>query len=166
MNQLKNDEIRKAVREQYGKVAVAGSSGCGCSSGLCSDESVPDSNEISKILGYSNTELTKVPDGANMGLGCGNPQAIASINKSETVLDLGSGGGFDSFLAALQVGSSGLVIGVDMTPSMVSKSRENADKSSYSNVDFRLGEIENLSGKVVRLLPWANYNCKELFIQK
>ncbi|MCD6397704.1 MAG: arsenite methyltransferase [Spirochaetaceae bacterium] len=144
MKKTSNDAIRNAVREQYGKVAVSENSECGCSTDSCCDESISNSNVISKVLGYSETELNKVPDGANMGLGCGNPQAIASINKGETVLDLGSGGGFDSFLAAKQVGSSGMVIGVDMTPSMVTKARENTEKTNYSNVDFRLGEIENL----------------------
>ncbi|MDA3940453.1 MAG: arsenite methyltransferase [Spirochaetia bacterium] len=174
MNKTSNDEIRKAVRNQYGKVAVAGSSGCGGSSGSCCDESIPDSNEIAMVLGYSDKEVTEVPDGANMGLGCGNPQAIASIKNGETVLDLGAGGGFDSFLAAKQVGSSGLVIGVDMTSSMVSKARENAEKSSYNNVDFRLGEIENLpvadntvdviiSNCVINLSPEKDKVFKEAF---
>ncbi len=144
MNKTSNDKIRIAVREQYRIVADAGSSGCGCSSNSCCNESIQESRAISRILGYSDTELTEVPEGANMGLGCGNPQAIASIEAGETVLDLGSGGGFDSFLAAKQTGASGKVIGVDITPSMVTKARENAEKSNYSNVDFRLGEIENL----------------------
>jgi ubiquinone/menaquinone biosynthesis C-methylase UbiE len=95
-------------------------------------------------MGYSDDELTSVPEGANMGLGCGNPQAIAALKPGETVLDLGSGAGFDSFLAARQVGEGGKVIGVDMTPDMISKARENARKGSYDNVQFRLGEIEHL----------------------
>jgi len=95
-------------------------------------------------MGYSIEELASVPEGANMGLGCGNPQAIAALRSGETVLDLGSGAGFDCFLAARQVGSTGKVIGVDMTPDMISKARENARKGSYSNVEFRLGEIEHL----------------------
>lgn len=174
MDKSSNDEIRNAVREQYGKVAVSEISGCGCSTDSCCDESISDSKAISKVLGYTNSELTEVPDGANMGLGCGNPQAIASIEKGETVLDLGSGGGFDSFLAAKQVGSSGLVIGVDMTASMVSKARGNAKKSRYSNVDFRLGEIENLpvadnvvdviiSNCVINLSPEKDKVFKEAF---
>jgi len=99
---------------------------------------------LSQALGYSTDETSAVPEGANMGLGCGNPQAIANLKAGETVLDLGSGGGFDCFLAAKQVGDSGQVIGVDMTPAMVSKARANAEKGGYRNVEFRLGEIENL----------------------
>jgi SAM-dependent methyltransferase len=95
-------------------------------------------------MGYSAAETASVPDGANMGLGCGNPQAIAALKAGETVLDLGSGGGFDCFLAARQIGDTGHVIGVDMTPTMVSKARANAEKGGYRNVEFRLGEIENL----------------------
>ncbi len=174
MNKVSNDEIRNAVRNQYGKVAVSESSGCGCSTDSCCNESISDSKEISKVLGYSDSELNKVPDGANMGLGCGNPQAIASIGEGETVLDLGSGAGFDSFLAAKQTGDTGKVIGVDMTPSMITKARENAEKSNYSNVDFRLGEIENLpvadnivdviiSNCVINLSPEKEKVFKEAF---
>ncbi len=174
MKKTSNDAIRNAVRDQYGKVAEAGSSGCGCSTDSCCNESVSDSKIISKVLGYTDTELNKVPDGANMGLGCGNPQAIASIGKGETVLDLGSGGGFDSFLAAKQTGNKGKVIGVDMTPSMITRARENAEQSNYSNVDFRLGEIENLpvadnsvdviiSNCVINLSPEKEKVFKEAF---
>jgi len=144
MTQLTNDSIRKAVREQYGKVAESGNSGCGCSATSCCDESGTDAKTASMELGYSNTDVNHVPEGANMGLGCGNPRAIASLKAGETVLDLGSGGGFDCFLAVNEVGKSGTVIGVDMTPEMVSKARANADKAGHNNVDFRLGEIENL----------------------
>lgn len=144
MSQLANDNIRKAVREQYGKVAESGNSGCGCSATSCCDESGSDAKAASMELGYSNLDVNQVPDGANMGLGCGNPKAIASLQSGETVLDLGSGGGFDCFLAVQEVGESGTVIGVDMTPKMVSKARANAEKAGYTNVDFRLGEIENL----------------------
>ncbi len=144
MEQLGNDNIRKAVREQYGKVAELDNSGCGCSASSCCDTSGSDSKAASMELGYSSTDVNQVPDGANMGLGCGNPKAIASLKSGETVLDLGSGGGFDCFLAVKEVGESGQVIGVDMTAEMVSKSRANADKAGYPNVDFRLGEIENL----------------------
>ena len=144
MTQLANDNIRKAVREQYGKVAESGDSGCGGPATSCCDESGSDAKATSMDLGYSNTDVNEVPDGANMGLGCGNPKAIASLKPGETVLDLGSGGGFDCFLAVREVGESGQVIGVDMTPEMVSKARKNADNAGYGNVDLRLGEIENL----------------------
>ncbi len=139
MSAVKHDEIRQAVREQYGKVAQNRDHlGGGCCGGPV------DSNAISQNLGYSAEQVGIVPEGANMGLGCGNPQAIAAIKQNETVLDLGSGGGFDCFLASQQVGSGGKVIGVDMTPDMVSKARTNADKGQYANVEFRLGEIESL----------------------
>jgi arsenite methyltransferase len=145
MDKQKNDEIRSAVRENYGNVAVAGRAGCGCSSSSCcgAPNEVTAAN-ISLGLGYSGEDVTAVPEGANMGLGCGNPQAIASLRAGETVLDLGSGGGFDCFLAARAVGDTGRVIGVDMTPEMVSKARRNAEKGGFGNVDFRLGELENL----------------------
>ena len=100
--------------------------------------------EISQKMGYSVEELQSIPNGANMGLGCGNPQAIADLKEGETVLDLGSGGGFDCFLASPKVGSTGTVIGVDMTSEMLSKARSNAEKNHFNNVEFRLGEIENL----------------------
>ena len=144
MTQVANDNIRKAVREQYGKVAKSENSGSGCSAISCCDESGSDAKATSMELGYSKSDVNQVPEGANMGLGCGNPKAIALLQSGETVLDLGSGGGFDAFLAIQEVGESGAVIGVDMTPEMVSKARANAEKSGYSNVDFRLGEIENL----------------------
>ena len=144
MTHLAHDNIRKAVREQYGKVAESGDSGCGRSATSCCDESRSDAKITSMAVGYSNEEVGEVPDGANMGLGCGNPQAIASLKIGETVLDLGSGGGFDCFLAVKQVGESGHVIGVDMTSEMVSKARSNAGKTDHENVEFRLGEIENL----------------------
>ena len=144
MTQLSNDNIRKAVREQYGKVAESGNSGCGCSATSCCDETETDAKATSIELGYSNSDVNLVPEGANMGLGCGNPKAIASLQPGETVLDLGSGGGFDCFLAVQEVKGSGTVIGVDMTAEMVSKARANAEKFGYANVDFRLGEIENL----------------------
>jgi SAM-dependent methyltransferase len=144
MTQLANDNIRKAVREQYGKVAESENSGCGCSATSCCDETGSDAKATSMELGYSSSDVNLVPEGANMGLGCGNPKAIASLQSGETVLDLGSGGGFDAFLAVQEVGESGAVIGVDMTPEMVSKARANTEKVGYTNVDFRLGEIENL----------------------
>jgi len=144
MTQLANDSIRKAVREQYGKVAESGATGCAPSATACCDDSGADAKTASLELGYSSTDVVQVPDGANMGLGCGNPRAIASLKLGETVLDLGSGGGFDCFLAVREVGELGNVIGVDMTPEMVSKARANAEKAGYENVEFRLGEIESL----------------------
>ena len=145
MDKRKNDEIRSAVRENYGKVAASGSAGCGCSpSSCCGTPNDVTAADISLGLGYSSEDVAAVPEGADMGLGCGNPQAIASLQPGETVLDLGSGGGFDCFLAARAVGNKGHVIGVDMTPEMITKSRRNAEKAGLGNVDFRLGELENL----------------------
>ncbi len=141
MSATKHDEVRRAVRQQYGQSAENNS--CGCSPSCCG-ASPTEADALSKAVGYSVDETGAVPEGANLGLGCGNPQAIAALKAGETVLDLGSGAGFDCFLAARQVGDHGRVIGVDMTPAMVSKARENAEKGSYRNVEFRLGEIENL----------------------
>lgn len=145
MDKCKNDEIRSAVRENYGKVAASGKTGCGCSpASCCGTPNEITAADISLGLGYSGEDVTAVPEEANMGLGCGNPQAIASLQPGETVLDLGSGGGFDCFLAAQAVGDKGLVIGVDMTPEMITKSRRNAEKADIENVNFRLGELEYL----------------------
>lgn len=136
-------DVKKAVRESYARIAEQGSSCCcGTSSSCCG--STDAVQEISKGIGYSDDELAAVPEGANLGLGCGNPIALASLQECETVLDLGSGAGFDCFLAANKVGEKGKVIGVDMTPEMLAKARENALKGDYKNVEFRLGEIENL----------------------
>ena len=147
MNPKQADEIRQNVRKSYSEVAQSSNSGddCGNSSSCCgvaSDDAIQ--TLVSTRMGYSEDDLASVPKGADMGLGCGNPRAIAGIQQGETVLDLGSGGGFDCFLAASETGETGKVIGVDMTPSMISKSRENADKGKYNQVEFRLGEIENL----------------------
>ncbi|MGQ0793960.1 MAG: arsenite methyltransferase [Deltaproteobacteria bacterium] len=144
MNKLNQDEIKQAVRESYARVAVKSDDGCGCAPSCCSRESTPGADEASKALGYSSWEIESVPQGSNLGLGCGNPQAIAALKAGEKVLDLGSGAGFDCFLASAQVGALGGVIGVDMTPEMVSKARGNARVGGYLNVEFRLGEIENL----------------------
>lgn len=133
------EKIRRAVRDRYGSVAKATENACGCSSSSCCSQT-----DVSTALGYSPGQLMGVPEGANMGLGCGNPHAIASLKEGETVLDLGSGGGFDCFLAARAVGETGRVIGVDMTPEMVSKARRNAASAGVTNIEFRLGEIENL----------------------
>ena len=144
MDALKNDEIRQAVRQRYGRVAERSETGCGCDPTCGNDASTASSESLSQGLGYTAEDVGSVPQGANMGLGCGNPQAIAALKPGEIVLDLGSGGGFDCFLAARQVGVTGRVIGVDMTPEMISKARANMEKGGYSNVEFRLGEIENL----------------------
>ncbi len=133
------EEIRQAVRDKYGSVAQATDTGCGCSTSSCCNP-----GDVSVALGYSPEQLTAAPEGANMGLGCGNPHAIASLKEGETVLDLGSGGGFDCFLAAQAVGETGRVIGVDVTPEMVSKARQNVASVGFKNIEFRLGEIENL----------------------
>ena len=147
MSQIEQDEIRQSVRSAYAEVAEASNSGDGCgeASSCCGvSEDAQINSLLSTRLGYSQQDLESVPDGADMGLGCGNPRAIASLQVGESVLDLGSGGGFDAFLAAQEVGKDGRVIGVDMTPAMVSKARTNAEKAQFENVDFRLGEIENL----------------------
>lgn len=137
------DRVRIEVRKRYAAIATSRQSGCGCTPSCCSPKA-PSAKELSARVGYSQKELDAVPEGANMGLGCGNPQAIAGLRKGEVVLDLGAGGGFDCFLAAKQVGPRGRVIGVDMTPEMVAKARENARKGGFRNVEFRLGEIEHL----------------------
>jgi arsenite methyltransferase len=139
---MKEEEIKKVVREGYGRIATQGGSCCFPGVSCCGSAATPDT--ISLQVGYSAEELRTVPEGANLGLGCGNPLALASIKEGDVVLDLGSGAGFDCFLAARQVGPSGKVIGVDMTPEMVAKARENARKGGFQNVEFRLGEIENL----------------------
>lgn len=133
MNDPDNDQTRAVVREHYGAVAARTTSCCG-----------PAALTNAGTLGYSESDQAAVPDGADLGLGCGNPTAIASLRPGETVLDLGAGGGFDCFLAAHQVGPTGKVIGVDMTADMVTLARKNAAKVKATNVDFRLGEIEHL----------------------
>lgn len=141
------DLLRNNVRIAYAEVANASNAGdcCGESASCCgvSDDAAINTL-ISTRLGYSSDELSQVPSGADMGLGCGNPKAIAGLQPGETVVDLGSGGGFDCFLASPEVGNNGQVIGVDMTPDMIAKARNNAEKGQYKNVEFRLGEIEHL----------------------
>jgi len=139
---VKEEEIRKTVRDRYARVAKRGSPCCTPISSCCG--STDRAQDISRKMGYTEKELGTVPEGANLGLGCGNPVALASLKEGDTVLDLGSGAGFDCFLAANKVQKNGKVIGVDMTPEMIEKARENARKGNYSNVEFRLGEIENL----------------------
>ena len=131
---MKEEKVRKIVREGYGKIAKAEKCGCGCGCG----------SSVSENIGYSPEELGSVPEGADLNLGCGNPVAMASLKEGETVVDLGSGGGLDCFLAAKKVGEKGRVIGVDMTAEMLDKARENCGRGGYKNVEFRLGEIENL----------------------
>jgi SAM-dependent methyltransferase len=175
MENTNNDQIRQSVRKTYGKVAESSGAGCGCgTSACCGTEDNTSVKTTSVNLGYSDEDVSSVPEGANMGLGCGNPQAIASLREGEAVLDLGSGGGFDCFLAAKAVGKTGSVIGVDMTPEMISKARENAAKSELDNVEFRLGEIEALpvademvdvvmSNCVINLSPEKPKVFKEVF---
>lgn len=161
MKVREKEAIREAVRESYGKIAREGgvssktnreSSCCG-SYEIATDTNKRPSccgptdffaNNISAVMGYSEEDIESVSEGANMGLGCGNPVALTSLKSGETVVDLGSGGGFDCFLAAKEVGENGKVIGVDMTPDMVSKARKNAEKMRTKNIEFRLGEIEHL----------------------
>lgn len=139
---MKKEEIKTVVRLGYAQVAKGGGSCCGPQASGCCGVNV--TKQISKGIGYSEEEMNSVPDGANLGLGCGNPVALASLKQGEVVLDLGSGAGFDCFLASSRVGEKGRVIGVDMTPEMLEKARENAANGGYANVEFRLGEIENL----------------------
>ncbi|OIO00926.1 arsenite S-adenosylmethyltransferase [Candidatus Desantisbacteria bacterium CG1_02_49_89] len=159
-------DVKKIVKKGYGRIAKQKSS-CGCCGGGTAEK-------ISKTVGYSDKEMGSVPEGANLGLGCGNPVALASLKQGETVLDLGAGAGFDCFLSAKKVGTKGRVIGIDMTPEMVAKARKNAQKGGYKNVEFRLGEIENLpveddsvdaiiSNCVINLAPDKGKVFKEAF---
>lgn len=134
---MKQNNRQQTIREEYAKIAKNTSS-------FCCGSSRPDSLSTSIRVGYSEDELRSIPANANMGLGCGNPTALASISGGETILDLGSGGGIDCFLAAQKTGASGRVIGVDMTPEMIERARQNAAKMGHTNVEFRLGEIEHL----------------------
>jgi arsenite methyltransferase len=139
---MNEQETKKIIREGYAKIAGQDSTCCSSSPSCCGGTDF--AQDISKNIGYSAEELDAVPEGANLGLGCGNPVALASLKEGETVLDLGSGAGFDCFLAAGRVGDRGRVIGVDMTPEMIEKARDNAKKGDYANVEFRLAEIEGL----------------------
>ncbi|MBI3195041.1 MAG: arsenite methyltransferase [Ignavibacteriae bacterium] len=154
MDTLKSEKIKQAVRERYSAIATGKlSSCCGenaqpvvqAKSPCCSTKEEDDSVfKYTKSIGYSAEEIQNVPGESNMALGCGNPTAIAQLRQGEVVLDLGSGGGFDCFLSAQQVGEPGRVIGVDMTPEMISKARQNVVKGNFTNIEFRLGEIEHL----------------------
>ena len=169
---MKEEKIKKVVREGYAEIAKRENSCCGPVSSCCGSPDV--TQDISKRIGYSEQELNAVPQGSNLGLGCGNPVALASLKEGDAVLDLGSGAGFDCFLAANKVGKEGKVIGVDMTPEMIDKARENAKKANYENVEFRLGEIENIpaadnsvdvviSNCVINLSPDKRRVFKEAF---
>lgn len=142
---MERENVKKAVRDRYGEIAAKAGGGCclpttpGCGCG-----STKAVDNISKAVGYRDEDIQAVPEGANLGLGCGNPVALSSLKEGETVVDLGSGAGFDCFLAAKQVGARGRVIGVDMTHEMLDKARGNARSGDWQNVEFRLGEIENL----------------------
>lgn len=169
MNEI---EIKKAILEKYGSAARTGSSCCGGSTPACGD-SRPETNSLG-ATGYSEEELRAIPDGANLGLGCGSPIGLAGLKAGETVLDLGSGAGIDCFLAAQRVGPTGTAIGVDMTPDMIGRARRNAEKAGYRNVEFRLGELEHLpveresvdvviSNCVVNLVPDKKRVFAEMF---
>jgi arsenite methyltransferase len=169
---MKKEEIKKVVREGYAKIAKQDILCCASAKSCCGGTNL--AQDISKSVGYTEEELKAIPEGANLGLGCGNPVALASLREGETVLDLGSGAGLDCFLAANKVGEKGRVIGVDMTPEMLEKARENARQGDYKNVEFRLGEIENLpvadssvdvviSNCVINLVPDKGRVFKEIF---
>jgi len=169
---MKDKNIKEIVKKGYARIAKQESSCCSPANSCCGS---PDTSEtISRKIGYSEEEIKAAPEGANLGLGCGNPLAHASLKEGETVLDLGSGAGFDCFLAAHRVGKNGRVIGVDMTQEMVQKARENAIKGNYENVEFKLGEIEDIpvadssvdiviSNCVINLSPDKGKVFKEAF---
>ncbi len=143
-----SEMVRRAVREGYGRIASEGGGSC-CGPGRsCCGAPQGDAATLAQHIGYSKEELAAIPEGANMGLSCGNPTALASLRPGETVLDLGAGGGFDAFIAGPKVGPGGRVIGVDMTPEMLAKARSNTmhyrESTGLDNVEFRLGEIEHL----------------------
>ncbi|MGD2177154.1 MAG: arsenite methyltransferase [Anaerolineae bacterium] len=175
MSERTAEEIREAIRKNYKGIAQSRSAGASCcSSFCCGGDSDGAPGELAVTLGYSMEELSQAPQASNMGLGCGNPLAIASLRPGETVLDIGSGGGFDAFLAAAAVGETGRVIGVDATPEMVHRARQLAAEHGYDNVDFRLGEMENLpvadcavdviiSNCVINLSPEKPRVLEELF---
>ncbi|UCF49020.1 MAG: arsenite methyltransferase [Thermoplasmatales archaeon] len=170
---MDKDSTKKIVRLNYAKIASKENKSCCASANLCCG-TTNLADDLSKQIGYSDKELKEVPDGSNLGLGCGNPVALASLKVGETVLDLGSGAGIDCFLAAKRVGKNGKIIGVDMTPEMIWKAKENAEKGKFENVEFRLGEIENLpvddssvdvviSNCVINLSPDKKEVFKETF---
>lgn len=167
---MKDNDIKSVVREKYGNIAAA--SGSCCPSASCCGG--PALTDIGKKIGYAESDIAAVPEGANLGLGCGNPIALASLKEGETVLDLGSGAGFDCFLAAVRVGPNGKIIGVDMTPEMIERAQANARKDGVENVEFRLGDIERLpvedasvdviiSNSVINLAPDKGRVFREAF---
>jgi SAM-dependent methyltransferase len=167
-------QIKDMVRARYGEIATVSESGCCAPAAASCCGPVDNSGDKARRMGYSDAELASVPDGANLGLGCGNPQAIAAIRPGEVVVDLGSGAGFDCFLAARQVGDAGHVIGVDMTHEMLKKARDNAARIGAANVEFRLGELEHLpvadntadvviSNCVINLVPDKAQVLREAF---
>ena len=168
-------DIKTMVRARYGDIATASAAGC-CepAASCCAPSTRDDANDKARRMGYSDVDLAAIPDGANLGLGCGNPRAIAALRAGETVIDLGSGAGFDCFLAARQVGPTGRVIGVDMTHEMLAKARGNAARIDAGNVEFRLGELEHLpvadntadvilSNCVINLVPDKQQVFREAF---
>ena len=144
---MNSETIREKVRAGYGEIARTDSSCCGAGVSCCGS-APPEAEKLAKCIGYSAEELAALPEGANMGLSCGNPNALAALQPGEVVLDLGAGGGFDIFIAGRKVGPSGRAIGVDMTPEMLAKARKNIaayrERTGLNNVEFRLGEIEHL----------------------
>jgi ubiquinone/menaquinone biosynthesis C-methylase UbiE len=170
---MEASELKTLVRARYGSIAAGGSGCCGSTGGE-SSLSTSELQDKARRMGYSDTDLAALPDGANLGLGCGNPQAIAALRPGETVIDLGSGAGFDCFLAARQVGPAGHVIGVDMTHEMLAKARDNALRTGATNIEFRLGELEHLpvadntadailSNCVINLVPDKQQVFREAF---
>ena len=168
---MKEREIKRAVKEGYARIAKHATSYY-ASRSCCGDADIPE--EISKRMGYTDEEIQAATPESNLGLGCGNPVALASLSEGEIVLDMGAGAGFDCFLASTRVGSSGKVIGVDITSEMVEKARANARKCGYSNIDFRQGDLENMpvadnyvdvviSNCVINLIPNKMMAFKEAF---
>ena len=169
---MKDEKIKEIVKSRYAKVALQGVPCCATKKSCCGSST--SAEDISRQVGYGENDMNSVPEGANLGLGCGNPVALASLREGDVVLDLGSGAGFDAFLSASKVGASGRVIGVDMTPEMIEKAKANAVKGGFQNVEFRLGEIETLpiadnevdviiSNCVINLSPDKKRVFKEAF---
>ncbi len=169
-----SEDIRTVVRQKYGDIAKAGTEGCGCGPSGCCGSPGEVADQVAEYVGYTRKELDVLPEGANLGLGCGNPLAHAAPKPGEVVLDLGAGAGMDAFLAAREVGPAGRVIGVDMTAEMLEKARANAAQAGVQNVEFRLGEIEHLpvadaavdliiSNCVINLSPEKDQVFREAF---